>query len=155
MAKDSDERTTPDWLFRVLDDYLHFNLDAAATRENAKCARFWTKEDDGLKQPWAPGPVFCNPPYSRGELAKWVHKAAFESRERGIVVAMVLPGDFGTKWFQEVWRSARYIWFVRGRVKFNGMASAAKFPTAVAVFGLNIAAPIWLLRGDGGRVVEL
>lgn len=52
---------TPQDFFDSLDDEFHFTLDVCATRENAKCARFYTKEANGLHQPWD-GVVWCNPP---------------------------------------------------------------------------------------------
>jgi phage N-6-adenine-methyltransferase len=50
-----------------------FTLDPCATQENAKCAHFFTREDDGLSRDWK-GKVFMNPPYGR-EIGRWVKKA--------------------------------------------------------------------------------
>lgn len=44
------EWETPQWLFDYLDQEFHFDLDPCATPLNAKCKRFFTKEDDGLSQ---------------------------------------------------------------------------------------------------------
>lgn len=43
---------TPAKLFQELDDEFKFELDVCANKDNAKCARFYTAEDDGLIQPW-------------------------------------------------------------------------------------------------------
>lgn len=59
---------TPQDFFDELDAEFVFALDAAATDKSAKCRRYFTPEDDGLKQPWDVPPgyaVFCNPPYGR------------------------------------------------------------------------------------------
>lgn len=48
----SDEWPTPEWLFDKLNQEFHFDLDPCATPENAKCKKFYTKADNGLKQPW-------------------------------------------------------------------------------------------------------
>lgn len=48
----TDNVATPQWLFDELDEVFHFDLDAAATPENAKCAKYYTKEDDALKKSW-------------------------------------------------------------------------------------------------------
>ena len=79
------EWTTPAALFDSLDRLFGFTLDACATPENAKCSRFYTREQDGLSQPWD-GIVWCNPPY-RG-LGKWVRKA-FEESQNGATVVLL------------------------------------------------------------------
>ena len=69
---------TPQALFDKLNEEFHFVLDAAATRENAKCSLYFTPEIDGLSRVWGGlGVVFCNPPYGR-EIGKWVKKAYTE-----------------------------------------------------------------------------
>lgn len=56
----SEEWETPQDLFDRLDKIYHFTLDVCATPENAKCEKYFTKEDDGLKQSWCVN-VWMNP----------------------------------------------------------------------------------------------
>ena len=59
------EWETPQALFDELSWILGgFTLDPCATTPNAKCARFFTRAEDGLTQRWE-GTVFVNPPYGR------------------------------------------------------------------------------------------
>ena len=81
FSSKTDMWATPQRFFDELDREFHFELDVCATPENAKCRRFYTKEQDGLAQPWT-GQVWCNPPYGR-EIGKWVKKA-FETAAGGI-----------------------------------------------------------------------
>ena len=48
----SDEWATPQSLFDELNAEFGFNLDPCATKENAKCERFYTAECNGLAQNW-------------------------------------------------------------------------------------------------------
>ncbi|HFN0651430.1 helix-turn-helix domain-containing protein [Klebsiella quasipneumoniae subsp. quasipneumoniae] len=68
----SDSWGTPIELFDSLNAEFNFTIDAAANKFNALCDRYWTEDDDALKQDWNGEVIFCNPPYSRtGEfLAK-------------------------------------------------------------------------------------
>ena len=43
---------TPQDFFDKLNDEFHFTLDAAASPDNAKCANYFTEEQDGLAQSW-------------------------------------------------------------------------------------------------------
>ena len=79
LSSKSTEWGTPRGFFENLNREFHFVLDAAATPENAKCAKYFTPEVDGLSQSWnVGGAVFCNPPYGR-EIGKWVKKAHDEA----------------------------------------------------------------------------
>lgn len=71
---------TPQKFFDELDAEFHFSLDVCAVPDNAKCATYYTPEQDGLSQPWY-GRCWCNPPYGR-EIGRWVKKAA-DSAEGG------------------------------------------------------------------------
>ena len=51
----SDEWSTPQSLYDSLDAEFHFTLDPCATADNHKCAKFFSKEDDGLKADWGGG----------------------------------------------------------------------------------------------------
>lgn len=50
-SKDMSWCTPPDF-FAELDREFGFILDPAATAKSAKCAQFYTLDDDGLKQDW-------------------------------------------------------------------------------------------------------
>ena len=43
---------TPPEFFNELDQEFHFDLDPAATDKSAKCARYFTPANDGLKADW-------------------------------------------------------------------------------------------------------
>lgn len=43
---------TPLDFFEKLDAEFHFDLDPCALPENAKCKRYFTPDDDGLRQNW-------------------------------------------------------------------------------------------------------
>lgn len=48
----TDDWATPQDLFDKLDRTFKFTLDVCASEENHKCARYFTKEQDGLEQDW-------------------------------------------------------------------------------------------------------
>ena len=49
----SPEWPTPQWLVdQLAAEFGPFDLDPAATAENAKTLLFYTEDDDGLAQPW-------------------------------------------------------------------------------------------------------
>ena len=82
---------TPQDLFDKLNEEFHFNLDACAIPENAKCEKFFTLEQDGLKQEWE-GTVWCNPPYGK-TVGEWVAKAYQTSRNLGGGGCDVVTGE--------------------------------------------------------------
>lgn len=127
--------TTDDWptpldFFNTLDEEFNFTLDPCSSKENAKCPTFFTKEDDGLAQPWDDHVVFMNPPYGR-DIGKWMKKA-YESSASSDVVCLV-PARTDTKWWHE-YAMKGTIRFVKGRLKFGGHKNPAPFPSAVIVF---------------------
>jgi phage N-6-adenine-methyltransferase len=126
----TDEWETPQDFFEKLDREFGFTLDACALPKNAKCERFYTPEEDALKQDW-PGVVWMNPPYGR-EIGKWVKKA-YEEAQKGSTVVCLLPARTDTSWWHEYCMKGE-IRFVRGRLKFGGSESNAPFPNAVVIF---------------------
>lgn len=48
---------TPQDFFNKLDAEFHFNLDPCADNTNAKCERYFTKEENGLLRDWGGGVV--------------------------------------------------------------------------------------------------
>lgn len=130
---------TPMDLFRELDREFGFTLDAAASPENAKCKRFFTKDDDALKQDWGGEIVFCNPPYGR-KIHKWVKKGREESNKPGTVVVMLIPARTDTAYYHDhiLHGGADEVRFLRGRLKFTdekgNESNPAPFPSAVIVW---------------------
>ncbi len=104
---------------------LGFTLDVAAAPHNAKCERYYTREDDGLSQPWT-GRVWCNPPYS--DCRAWVAKA-WESWEEGEceLIVMLLPANRVEQgWWQDLVEPFRdrtgqplRVQFLPGRMRFD------------------------------------
>lgn len=48
----TDQWATPQHVFDALDSEFHFTLDVCADESNHKCARYFTKAQDGLSQSW-------------------------------------------------------------------------------------------------------
>ena len=88
LSSRHDEWETPRELFDELDFEFAFTLDTCATAENAKCERYFSKREDGLRQPWT-GICFCNPPYGRA-IGLWVRKG-YEAAREGATVVMLIP----------------------------------------------------------------
>lgn len=126
----TDMWATPQWFFDELDAEFHFETDLCATAENAKCAKYFTPEQDALKQDWK-GVCWMNPPYGRG-LNKWVRKA-YESAQKGAVIVALLPARTHTAWWHEYCMHGEYR-FVRGRLKFGNAQHVAPFGSVVVIF---------------------
>jgi phage N-6-adenine-methyltransferase len=129
----TDEWETPREFFDAVDEVYHFDLDVCATCVNAKCGRYFTKEENGLIQAWS-GVCWMNPPYGR-EISLWVRKAYKSSLEAGTVIVCLLPARTDTKWWHDyVIAHAAWIRFIKGRLRFSGRGPAP-FPSALVVFG--------------------
>ena len=129
----TEEWATPKDFFDALDAEFHFTLDPCSTDDNAKCAKHYTKEQDGLSQDWIGERVFCNPPYGR-EMPRWIAKCA-EHGMRGGIAVMLIPARTDTRAFHEYIYHKAEIRFIRGRLKFGGAKNSAPFPSMVVVFG--------------------
>jgi phage N-6-adenine-methyltransferase len=96
FSSKTDMWATPQEFYDALNAEFEFTLDPCATAENAKCAKYFTIEDDGLVQDWTGHIVFMNPPYGR-EIGKWVKKAA----ESNATVVCLLPARTDTRWWHD------------------------------------------------------
>lgn len=131
-SSNSAEWETPQDLFDSLNGLHHFTLDAAASECNAKCARYFTKEQDALQQKWEGETVWLNPPYGR-QIGAWVKKAYEESRKPGTKVVCLLPARTDTKWFHD-YALKGSVRFLKGRIKFGGSDNNAPFPSIIVTF---------------------
>lgn len=128
----TDQWATPQAFFDQWDEVFRFTLDVCADADNAKCARYFTREDDGLAQDWSLDMCWMNPPYGR-EIGRWVAKAYRESRA-GATVVCLLPARTDTAWWHDYVIPMAKVTFIRGRLKFGTATNSAPFPSAVAVF---------------------
>lgn len=130
FSSERDDWETPKDFFKKYDDIYHFDLDVCANDNNHKCTRYFTKEEDGLKQQWK-GMCWMNPPYGR-DIPKWMEKAYLSSQEGATVVCLV-PSRTDTQWWHDYAMKGE-IEFIKGRLKFVGAKHSAPFPNAVVVF---------------------
>lgn len=151
FSSKSDEHATPQPLFDQLNRVYQFDLDVAATPENTKCAKYFTKDVDGLVQKWY-GNVWMNPPYSK--LKNWIEKAFISVHEEECdYVVGLLPARTDTIAFHEyiypyahisspmarILMDSKYnrdyadmivrIHFIKGRLKFGDAKDSAPFPS--------------------------
>lgn len=132
LSSRSVEWPTPKTFYQRLHKEFGFTLDPCATKANAKCARFYTINDDGLSKDWGQHRVFCNPPYGR-PLRHWIEKA-IQASSKGALVVMLLPASTGTKWFHELVLGKAELRFVKGRLQFGDAGMSAPFSSVVAVY---------------------
>ncbi len=101
FSSKTDLHATPQRFFDELNAEFGFRLDAAANEDNAKCANYFTREENALLHPWAAYEnIFLNPPYGR-EIGAWITKARDESL-KGATVVCLLPARTDTKIFHSV-----------------------------------------------------
>jgi len=124
-----DDWETPESLIAPLRAEFKFTLDVCATTETTKCERFFTKEMDGLKQPWS-GVCWMNPPF--GEQGKWVKKA-YEESKKGTTVVCLLPSRTNTGWWHDIAMKGE-VRFIRGRPIFKGAQHGLPQPLAIVIF---------------------
>lgn len=144
---------TPPWLFRLLDDEFHFDLDAAASDANHLCPIYYTAEMDALKQEWGKDAksAYCNPPYGR-LIAGFVKKAHEQTlKHPSLTVTLLIPARTDTKWWHNHCAKGE-VRFQKGRFKFVNPAlpsfredgqfklPPAPFPSAIVIFGAQAQA---------------
>lgn len=137
FSSDAHDWATPDSLFREVDSEFGFTLDAAASKWNAKCDNFLTKEDDALTKDWAElagkdGAVWLNPPYGR-TLKDWMKKA-YETSLLGVPVVCLVFCRSDTKWWHKWAMKSSEVRLIEGRVTFGGAKSGAPAPSCLVVF---------------------
>ena len=97
------------------------DLDPASTltaNEFVRAKRYFTERQNGLTRRWS-GRVWLNPPYSRGELSKFVDRL-LEYLEKGAVTQACLLVNNGTDtaWFRSAADAALAVCLLYGRIHF-------------------------------------
>ena len=134
---------TPRDFFIKLNKEFNFTLDPCATERSALCDKFFTSDEDGLKQSWKGERVFCNPPYGR-EISKWVYKSLAEVCNGCELVVMLIPARTDTRYFHDYILGKTEIRFLKGRLKFIDLdfqgdekdrkVSSAPFPSMLVIY---------------------
>lgn len=130
FSSESDLWATPQSYFDEVAREFAFDLDVCALPENAKCARYFTPQVDGLAQTWS-GVCWMNPPYGR-TIGLWMRKAHLASRQGATVVCLV-PARTDTQWWHDYAMKGE-IRFIKGRLKFGNATTNAPFPSALVIF---------------------
>lgn len=124
---------TPEFVFDYYDKRFGFNLDLAASRDNALCEQFIDEHLDALKIDTVrnyiceengnlsdlyntPAKIWCNPPYS--DIMPWVSQCVNISNNFRVPVVMLLPADTSVKWFKAAFKNCTECHFISGRLSF-------------------------------------
>lgn len=89
----------------------------------------------GLIADWAsqPNVVYCNPPYTRGQIRTWVEKCHYEY-EQGATIVLLIPSYTDTEYFHKYIYPHAELRFIKGRLKFKGYNAKASFPSMLCIF---------------------
>lgn len=133
VSSKSNEYATPQSLFDQLHKEFNFTLDPCSTNENAKCKKHYTIEDNGLDQDWSNEKVFMNPPYGY-QTEDWLTKAYNESLNGATVVCLIPARTDTAVWHDIIFKYAKQIRFVRGKIIFGDSKWTAPFASALVIF---------------------
>lgn len=98
-------------IFNAMNKEFNFGLDAASNFENYKVDVFLTKEDDSLIADWLgtmnkfwtdhenpKKSVWVNPPYGKGFIKKFMHKAIEERDKNKLTTVLLVPATLDAQW---------------------------------------------------------
>jgi phage N-6-adenine-methyltransferase len=123
---------TPSAVFAEYDAEFHFTLDVCATSATAKCARFFSPEQNGLLQDWGDDVCWMNPPYGP-QIAAWMEKA-WRSSLAGATVVCLVPSRTGTRWWHDWVKGKAEVRERQGRITFVGAPNPAGFDSVAVIY---------------------
>lgn len=135
-----DKWRTPPHVFNPLNNLFNFTLDPCCETTSALCNKFYTEEENGLDQYWSDDVVFCNPPYSRGNIDLWMKKCYLESLN-GTTIVSLIPVSSSAKWWHNYVLGKADIKYYEGRIRFVGAEFTAPFSSCLAIYNSNIILP--------------
>jgi hypothetical protein len=156
----SEEYDTPGYLLEVARSVLGgFDLDPASNesaQHTVGAATYYTKEQDGLSQPWA-GRLWLNPPYGKtagkSNQELWAQRLIAEYKAGNVTAAILLvKAAVGYRWFEELFRDWP-VCFLRERLSFildsGDDDGQSKQGTALFYFGPDFMRFAQAFRGMG------
>ena len=145
----ADDFRTPNSLYEKLKNkYGPFDIDLCASKENTKCDKYYTKEDDCLKKEWN-GICWCNPPYAvptkkrvKGIVDIFIKKGLeeIENNPKCKKICYLIPCKPDVAYYHDlIFPNATEIIFIKGRPNFGGphscsKASGCRTPIAAIIF---------------------
>lgn len=127
---------TPPEVFEPLNAEFRFTLDPCATPKTAKCAKYYTEEQNGLLMPWQGERVFMNPPYG-AEIYAWTRKARIEADGSALVVGLLPASTDLAWWHEDVLPAKPELRWIRGRVRFltgGPYRASGFFPSVIVIW---------------------
>lgn len=101
----SDERGTPSYIIEAAREVMGtIDLDPAScatANEVVRAARYYTKEQDGLTQPWF-GNVWLNPPFSNPLCRLFMERLPEEYHAGRITQAVAIVNASSGRWFHRL-----------------------------------------------------
>lgn len=98
------------------------DLDPASSeraQQRVRAEHCYTRETDGLKQPWF-GRIFLNPPYESRQVQAFVRRLLTTFTEHEVTEAILLVNSSpDTQWFQDAERACSALCHTRGRIAFH------------------------------------
>ena len=114
----NDEMFTPSFIIELARDVMgSIDLDPAScvrANETVKAKTIYTKEDNGLDKPWY-GNVWCNPPYSRGNMMPFSETFTLEPMRNGILICNAMTS---TRWFHLLLERCNAMCVLNKRISF-------------------------------------
>ena len=153
--------TPPEYIHAARDVLGAIDLDPASSdraQQAVRAARYFTKNDDGLKGAWH-GRVWLNPPFAQPLISEFVAKIVAEHNAGRIDAAIMLTNNStDTGWFHEALAASDAICFTRGRIKFykdEGEKAAPLQGQAFFYFGDDVVGFVERFSGIGAVVGRL
>jgi hypothetical protein len=110
------------------------DLDPAShplAQQTIRAAKFFTRENDGLKQKWA-GRVWLNPPFAREIIPLFMAKLIASDE---VTAAIALTHNYSdTDWFQQTATRCAAVCFTRRRINFVNNSGEIANPTQGQTF---------------------
>ncbi len=142
---------TPDDFLTAAKAYLgieDFDIDLAASPENAVTGCYYTADDDALVQPWKVGDGWnwLNPEYSR--IEPWVQRA-YEQAQLGARTAVLIPASVGANWWARWVHSHAHIVLLNGRLQFKGAIGLYPKDCALLLYAAELPPEytVWAWKG--------
>lgn len=148
---ETDYWTTPTEVVRGIERYAYKNgltstpecdIDVCANEYNTKVADCYiTEAENALVTDWGGALAWCNPPYSTGNVNKFIDRAVEMQTKYGVETIMLLNVDPSTKYFKTIVDHAKAVVYVVGkRIRFidvwtNCVGDNPSKPNMFVIFG--------------------